>query len=108
MPLHIRIVLLSALASLGLAQTKVNLGSQSTGVDFSQMSAIKPVKVVTTLASICMEREFVFRLEAGSVGRLFACSSNSLWVLQSMPASSGAPIGAILTNDGNRGRMGWF
>ncbi len=88
------------LSQVAAAQTMVNLQAQGKNPDFSAKSVTKPIQVVQTLPSTCTEGQFAFRSETTTVGRLFVCSANGVWVQQSPTSPQAAQSGSILTSNG--------
>ena len=93
-------ILIFGLAHAAVAQTMVDLRTQGKSPDFSSMASTRPIKVVQTLPSTCVEGEFAFRSEITTGGRIFACSSAGVWVQQSTPDLATVPSGAILISNG--------
>lgn len=91
------IILLSLPAALGIAQTRVELSTQSNG-DFSRARATKPAKAGTTLPATCSAGEVFFKLDAAAGQNLFLCSvpaNNPPWT--QLTAGSGGGGGGSIT-----------
>lgn len=89
-----------------LAQTKVDLRTQSKNVDFSQATATRPVKTGTSLPSSCQVGELFFKTDAPAGQNLYACTSNNSWSVLAggsssavLPSTSGQ-ANRILSNNG--------
>jgi hypothetical protein len=71
-----------------LAQTQVDLRTQSKSVDFSNALSTKPFKTGSNLPAACAVGEAFFKTSAAVGQNLFTCSSTDTWTLQSGSASS--------------------
>src|SRR4028118_419928 len=84
-----------------LAQTMIDLRTQSKGVDHSGARSTKPFKSGSTLPVTCFRGEF-FYMETAQPGKnLYACVAANVWTLYSgvpLPAMSGM---GILSTDGS-------
>ncbi len=85
-----------------LAQTRLDLKSQSKSVDFSGASYTRPVKVGTAPPAICTVGDLYFRTDVPAGSNLYACTAANSWTLQSGSTSlpAGTPNG-FLSSDGS-------
>src|SRR3954452_5116649 len=72
------ILLLSWPVAFGIAQTRVELSTQS-NADFSRANATKPAKVGTTLPVTCSTGEVFFKSDAAAGQNLFLCASTNIF-----------------------------
>jgi hypothetical protein len=70
------------IASVTLAQTQVDLKSQSRNVDFSGASAVKPVPVGTVLPATCAPGAMFFKSDALAGSNLYGCAAANTWSLE--------------------------
>jgi hypothetical protein len=90
--------------SSALAQTKVNLGSQTTNVDFSSFTSTRPFQVSTSFPSNCQTGALLFRSDFTSGSNLYGCI-NGTWSLQGRTSisninSTGQSVGSSPAVDG--------
>lgn len=88
--------LVCAVASLGYAQTLVDLRTQSKSVDFSSASTTKPIKTGTALPAACGVGEAFFQTNAPAGSNLYLCTAQNSWTLQvgaTGPAGPAGPTG---------------
>lgn len=71
-----------------LAQTQVDLRTQSKSVDFGNAFSTRPFKTGSDLPATCVVGEAFFKANAAAGQNLFTCSSTGTWTLQSGSASS--------------------
>jgi hypothetical protein len=71
-----------------LAQTQVDLRTQSKRVDFSNALSTKPFKTGSSLPPTCVLGEAFFKTNAAAGQNLYTCSSADTWTLQSGTTSS--------------------
>jgi len=84
---------LSSTAGL-LAQTQVDLRSQTKQVDFSAAPATRPVKTGTTAPATCATGDLFFRTTATPGQNLFGCVAANTWIQLSGGASGGSGSGS--------------
>jgi hypothetical protein len=65
-----------------LAQTRVDLHSQTKNVDFSNAATTKPSKTGTVLAATCSVGETFFKTDAPPGQNLYACTAVNVWSAQ--------------------------
>jgi len=65
-----------------VAQTQVDLRTQSKSVDFTQATSTRPIKTGTTLPGTCVAGDLFLDLDAPSGANFFACASANTWTLQ--------------------------
>lgn len=70
------------------AQTRLSLRDQSTAPDFSQASAVRPLKTGTALPVACAVGEMFFKTDAPSGGNVYGCAATDNWVAQGSGAGS--------------------
>lgn len=63
-----------------LAQTQVDLRSQSKQVDFSSAPSTRPAKTGTALPAVCAVGELFFRTNATPGQNLFGCTATNTWI----------------------------
>ena len=73
----------AALTAAALAQTKVDLKSQSKTVDFSATSLTKPMETGATLPQSCTPGQMFFRTSSPAGQNLYGCASANIWSLES-------------------------
>jgi hypothetical protein len=76
-----------AAAISSLAQTKVDLRTQSKSVDFSAASLTKPVRSGTSLPATCSAGEMFYLSNATPGYNLYYCTASNVWT----PAGASAP-----------------
>jgi hypothetical protein len=77
-----------AAAAAGLvAQTKVDLRTQSKSVDFSAASLTKPVRTGTSLPAGCSASEMFYLTNATAGYNIYYCTASNVWT----PAGASAP-----------------
>jgi hypothetical protein len=72
-------VLLVALAAAVVAQTQVDLRTQSKSVDFSNATLTKPAKVGSVLPAVCGVGEVFFNTSATPGLNLYICTATNIW-----------------------------
>src|SRR5262249_35969587 len=89
-------------AASALAQTQVDLRTQSKSPDFSAASATKPAKTGTSLPAGCAVGELFFKTNAPAGQNLFGCTAVNTWSQQStvgVPSTTGF-TDRVLSNNG--------
>jgi hypothetical protein len=81
-------VLAICLAMSLAAQTRVDLSTQSKGIDFQTQAYTKPLKTGVSLPAICTPAELFFLSSAPPGGNIYACTAVNTWSPQS-PGGSG-------------------
>jgi hypothetical protein len=76
-----------AAAISALAQTKVDLRTQSKSVDFSAATLTKPVRTGTSLPATCSSGEMFYLSSATPGYNLYYCTASNTWT----PAGASAP-----------------
>ncbi|MCW5978671.1 MAG: hypothetical protein KIT09_11365 [Bryobacteraceae bacterium] len=71
--------LLLVAAMLGLAQTKVDLRSQTRNVDFADATATRPFAVGTALPETCSPGQAFFKSNAPTGENLYLCTAPDTW-----------------------------
>jgi hypothetical protein len=96
-------LLFSLLSELHLvAQTRIDLFTQTRNVDFSAATSTRPFKVGSSLPPVCRQGDMFFRV--GSATQvLYACTATNIWTLQSPGIAAGMGLLAQ-TADGTIGR----
>lgn len=90
------IILLLLPAALSLAQTRVELSTQS-NADFSRARATKPAKTGTALPFTCSAGEVFFKLDAAAGQNLYLCATTDSWT-QLTSGSGGGGGGGTVTS----------
>ena len=67
------------LASLALAQSRIDLASQARNPDFSAMPHTRPIQVGLTLPLSCAVGELFFDASAGDGSAVFSCTATDVW-----------------------------
>jgi hypothetical protein len=67
----------------GLAQTALDLRTQSKNVDFSNAVGTKPFQTGVAMPSLCEVGQMFFLTTAASGSNLYGCTAANVWVLQS-------------------------
>ncbi len=90
-----------------VAQTKVDLRTQTKSVDFSSAGPTKPAQMGPALPPACSQGEFFFLSSAPAGQNVYGCATGNTWVIEGapVPAASLVPgelnnAGGILTTDG--------
>jgi len=93
------ILLLSLPAAMGIAQTRLELSTQS-NADFSRANATKPAKVGTTLPTTCSTGEVFFKSDAAAGQNLFLCATANTWtqLTAGSGGGGGGPLAVTSTN----------
>jgi hypothetical protein len=79
--------MMTAAAAGLVAQTKVDLRTQSKSVDFSTASLTKPVRTGTSLPATCSASEMFYLTNATAGYNLYYCTASNIWT----PAGASAP-----------------
>lgn len=100
-----RLCLSAVVGGTLVAQTKVDLGTQSRNIDFSGANFTKPFKSGTVLPASCTVGETYFKTNATAGQNLYGCVATNTWLVLSgasatLPAVSGQS-GKILSNNGS-------
>src|ERR1022692_535268 len=66
-----------------IAQTQVDLRTQSKGVDFTAAPSTKPFKTGGVLPSTCAQGEMFFLTAAVAGANMYGCAATNTWVLES-------------------------
>src|SRR5580704_5811544 len=86
-----RIVYLAvALGTQCLAQTAIDLNTQSRSVDFSGAPYTKPVQTGISLPATCSVGQMFFNSSAPSGQNLYGCTATNVWSLQAGGGSGGS------------------
>src|SRR5262249_4244657 len=76
------IVAIMAMGCCALAQTRIDLRTQSKSVDFSGASSTKPSKTGTTLPATCSIGETFLKTDAAAGQNFYACTAVNIWTAQ--------------------------
>jgi hypothetical protein len=79
--------MMAASAAGLVAQTKVDLRTQSKSVDFSAASLTKPVRTGTSLPAVCSASEMFYLTNATAGYNIYYCTASNIWT----PAGASAP-----------------
>ena len=74
--------LLAAAVSYGMAQTAVDLRTQSKSVDFTAATFTKPARMGSTLPTTCSVGEIFMNTSAAAGQNLYVCTSTNAWSVQ--------------------------
>ena len=87
------------LAASCVAQTQVDLRSQSKNVDFSAAPSTRPVKVGTVFPATCVAGELFFNTSSNAGANLYGCTSANTWSVETAGGATGnvAGIGTTVT-----------
>jgi len=77
-----RTAMMSLVAFAAMAQTQIDLSTQTKKVDFSNASSTKPVQTGTTLPGTCAVGQMYFKSNAPAGTNLYACTSTNVWTAQ--------------------------
>lgn len=77
-----------------LAQTQLDLRSQSKQVDFSLAPSTRPAKTGTSLPAVCSVGELFFRTNATPGQNLFGCTAANTWMQLSGGSGGGGAVTA--------------
>lgn len=83
-------VLAICLAMSVTAQTRVDLSTQSKGIDFQTQPYTKPLKTGVSLPATCTQAELFFLSSAPPGGNIYACTAANTWSLQAAGSSGGS------------------
>lgn len=78
-------------AGAALAQTAIDLRTQSKSVDFSAAANTKPAKTGSALPSSCQTGEMFFKTGAPAGSNIYGCVSTNTWALQAGGGSGSTP-----------------
>jgi hypothetical protein len=73
-----------------LAQTTVDLRTQSKNVDFSAAPSTKPIQTGATVPSTCAIGQMFFLTTAPAGANLYGCESTNIWTLESGGSGGGS------------------
>jgi hypothetical protein len=96
-------VVMVGASMMAIAQTRIDLKTQSKSVDFSSAQSTKPIKTGSALPPLCLAGEAYLLLTAVPGSNLYTCIATNTWVRQgggSLPAA-GTNTGMVLTNTGD-------
>jgi len=74
-----RMLLAALVVITAAAQTRVDLRTQSQGVDFTAATATKPIKAGTALPGQCAIGEMFFKTDAPSGANVYGCTAANTW-----------------------------
>jgi hypothetical protein len=106
------VAMLSLLIGPALAQTTINLQTQSRNPDFSDMPMTRPVSVGTALPPRCVAGQLFFNSTSSAGSNLFGCVTTNTWkvlggynLVPAGPTTLGAVMvsnnsGLVVTNNG--------
>jgi hypothetical protein len=91
-----RSVLLSSwLAASMVAQTQIDLRTQSKSVDFQTAQYTKPLKSGSSLPATCTQGELFFLTTAAAGSNVYGCVAVNTWAAQGSGGGSGGGSGAL-------------
>src|SRR5260370_7493465 len=82
-----------AAAQCGLAQTQVDLSTQSKRPDFSQAASTRPAKTGTSLPVTCSVGDMYFKSDAAAGQNLYGCTTANNWSQLSGGSGGGGGTG---------------
>ena len=65
-----------------IGQTRLDLGNQSKGIDFSQAPLVRPFRTGTTLPVTCVTGEMFFKNQATPGSNVYGCVAANTWALE--------------------------
>ncbi|HEV2200138.1 MAG TPA: hypothetical protein VGR73_09970 [Bryobacteraceae bacterium] len=92
------ILALLAAGAAAVAQTQVDLGTQSKDVDFSQAPSTRPVKTGSALPTPCVAGQLFYLTTAPAGQNLYGCTNAATWALEAGGGSGGAQGASQLTD----------
>jgi hypothetical protein len=93
---------LTVFGATGVAQTSVDLRTQSKSVDFSAASSTKPMQTGSTLPASCAVGQFFFLTTAPPGSNVYACDPANTWTLEGSGSSLAAgPPNDVLSSNGS-------
>ena len=84
-------------AAVLVAQTQIDLSTQSKNIDFSQAASTRPVKTGSSLPSSCAAGQLFYLTTAAAGENLFGCTNTNTWSLEA-GAGGGAQSASQLTD----------
>ena len=95
------VALIVAMAPDAVAQTKIDLRTQTRSVDFSGAASTKPSRAGTVLPATCSEGETFLKTNAAAGQNFYVCTTGSVWSLQGavIPSVTGY-ANMLLATDG--------
>src|SRR5882762_11637466 len=93
---------LTLAADYAVAQTRLDLRTQSKSVDFSAISSTKPFQAGATLPAVCSPPQTFFKTNAAGAN-FYACTSANTWMLESGNAPAGSDTQVQYNNAGTLG-----
>ncbi len=102
-PVHLSVVVVGSvlLSGLSVAQTAVDLRTQSKSVDFSAASLTKPFRSGTTLPGACAAGETYLKTAAPGGPALYLCAVTNAWTQLAPVNSVFGRAGAITAQNGD-------
>ena len=86
------LALVAVTVAQALAQTRVDLHSQTKNVDFSNAATTKPSKIGTALPATCSLGETFFKTDAAPGQNLYACTAVNVWTAEGSGAQTMSSI----------------
>ena len=96
------LLLWTSIAATGLAQTALDLRTQSKSVDFSGATSTKPMQTGNSLPSTCAVGQFFFLTSASAGSNVYACNPANTWTVEgnSLAVTSGT-VNQVLSSTGS-------
>lgn len=88
--IYLTACLIAALGTACLAQTAIDLNTQSRSVDFSGAPYTKPVQTGSSLPATCSIGQMFFNSSAPAGQNLYGCTAVNVWSLQSGGGNGGS------------------
>jgi hypothetical protein len=94
--------LVAVVAGYGMAQTQVDLRTQSKSVDFSAASLTKPMQTGTSLPATCSVGAMFLNTTAAAGQNVYACTATNTWSVEggATPSAAGN-TNKVLSNNGS-------
>ena len=90
------VVTLVAITVGGLAQTQVDLRTQSKSVDFGAAASTRPFQTGTVLPATCVVGNVFFKTNTAAGSNIYACTATNTWVLESGGAGNAITHGQVI------------
>jgi hypothetical protein len=92
----VRFVLMMMCGASLIAQTRVDLKSQSKNADYSNFPSAAPFPVGTALPATCAVGNVFFKSDAVAGANLYGCVGQNTWVVESTGAGGGGATGLAI------------
>ena len=99
------VVSFAAIAAFGMAQTRVDLRTQSKSVDFGSAASTRPFQTGTVLPATCVVGNVFFNTSAAAGSNVYACVATNTWVVESGGSGGGGNMSTNVQNLMTRGQV---